>query len=89
MTKIMPPVKTYRRGMFCLGKTCGQHFLPGGMFSLLQRVKSTRPSYEYHTPLLYIEPISELEAVNTHPIKEPACLAAGHSDWALMNTMSK
>ena len=46
-------------------------------------VKSTRPSYEYHVPLVYREPIAELEAVETPRVKEPICLEAGHSDWAL------
>ena len=35
----------------------------------------------YRAPL--VEPIAEVEAVDTHSIKEPACLEAGHSDWAL------
>ena len=43
---------------------------------------------EYRAPLVYIEPVVALEAVDTL-IKEPTCLEAGHSDWALMNTMSK
>ena len=46
-------------------------------------VRSTRPSYAYRAPLVYIEPIAELEAVDTPSTKEPAYIEAGHSDWAL------
>ena len=34
-------------------------------------VKSTRFVHMYHIPLVYVEPIAELEAVDTPPIKEP------------------
>ena len=40
-------------------------------------------------PLVYVEPISELEAVDTRATKEPACLVAAHSDRDLTNTVSK
>ena len=43
-----------------------------------------RPSYGYRAPLIYIEPIAKLEAVDTRKKKEPACLETWHSDWALM-----
>ena len=36
--------------------------------------------YEYRAPLVYTEPIAELEAVDTLPMKEPTCIEAGHSD---------
>ena len=39
--------------------------------------------------LVYAEPVATLAAVDTFPIKDPACLEAGHSDWAVTNTMSK
>ena len=52
-------------------------------------VRSTRLSYEYCAPLVYVEPTAQLEAVNTPFLKEPTCLEARHSDWGLMNTMSK
>ena len=39
--------------------------------------------YEYRAPLVYIEPIAELEAVDITPTEEPVCLEAGHSDWLL------
>ena len=39
--------------------------------------------YEYRVPLVYLEPIAELEAVDAPFILEPTCINAGHSDWAL------
>ena len=46
-------------------------------------VRSTRPSYEYRAPLMYVEPIAELEAVDTPPKKNSASFEARHSNWAL------
>ena len=34
-------------------------------------VRRTRPSYEYRALLVNLEPIAELEAVDTLPTKEP------------------
>ena len=39
-------------------------------------VRSTRPSYEYHAPLRYVEPIAKL--VDTPPLKE-ACSPSGEA----------
>ena len=41
-------------------------------------VRCTRPSYVYRALLVYVEPIAELEAVDTPPIKEQACLKEGN-----------
>ena len=39
-------------------------------------VRSARPTYEYRAPLVYVEPIAVLEAIDTPPIKEH-CLPLG------------
>ena len=49
-------------------------------------VRSTRPSKEYRTLLIYVESRAKLEAVDTPPEKEPACLEAGYSASALKIT---
>ena len=33
----------------------------------LKIVRSTRPSYEYHAPFVYLKPTAKLEAVDTPP----------------------
>ena len=44
-------------------------------------VTNSQPSYKYCVPLVYVEPIAELLAVDTPPIKNPARHEIGHSDW--------
>ena len=47
-------------------------------------VRSIQPSYKYGTPLIKIEPIAELEAVDIPHIKE-LCLSSGETfRWALL-----
>ena len=42
-------------------------FSYSALFSIVT-ARRTRSMYEYRVPLIYIEPIAELEAVDTHPI---------------------